>query len=72
MPLINSLVIIFYFVGLKVIEGKMDQMKETFHVQRTTHKIFGAEEWVRLRHSMGDLETKVSAVCAKLEASASA
>lgn len=59
-------------IGLKVIEGKMDQMKETFHVQRTTHKIFGAEEWVRLRHSMGDLETKVSAVCAKLEASASA
>jgi len=54
-------------IGLKVVEGRMDQVNQSFQLQRCTHKLFGNDEWSQLNAKCTDLEQSMSSICDKLE-----
>mmetsp|Transcript_858 Transcript_858/g.2334 ORF Transcript_858/g.2334 Transcript_858/m.2334 type:complete len:398 (+) Transcript_858:81-1274(+) len=53
-------------IGLKMLEGRMDQLHQVFNVQKTAYKTFGGDEWASLETKLGDIHEHVTGVQAKL------
>lgn len=56
-------------VGLKLLEGKIDQVKGTVSINRCTMRTFGQKEWVAQRAKIGVWRDQLVAVQASLAAS---
>ena len=55
-------------VGLKLLEGKIDQVKATVSINRCTMRTFGSKEWVAVRAKIGAWRDQLVAVQASLVA----
>ncbi len=55
-------------IGLKLLEGRMDQLHQVFNVQKTAHKTFGGDEWASLERKLGNIHENVAGVQTKLTA----
>jgi hypothetical protein len=53
-------------VGLKLLEGKIDQVKATVSINRCTMRTFGSKEWVAVRAKIGAWRDQLVAVQASL------
>jgi translation initiation factor 3 subunit M len=54
-------------IGLKVLEGRMDQFNQHLKVQKTAYKSFGNPEWNTLKNKLGNIHNNVSNVQTKLK-----
>jgi len=49
-------------IGAKVLEAKMDQVREVLVVTRCLHRVFGAQQWVELRAKLRAWRDNVAGV----------
>mmetsp|Transcript_6600 Transcript_6600/g.12070 ORF Transcript_6600/g.12070 Transcript_6600/m.12070 type:complete len:403 (+) Transcript_6600:35-1243(+) len=54
-------------IGLKILDGRMDQLHQTFKVQKTAYKAFGGLEWSTLNDKLGKMDANISNVQTKLK-----
>ena len=53
-------------IGLKILEGRMDQLHQVFKVQKTAHQVFGNQEWGTLKEKLGAMGANLADVQEKL------
>ncbi len=55
-------------IGAKLLEGRVDTVRGTLAVARSTHPSFGADQWTRLRAQLAVLKDTVAAAASAMSA----
>lgn len=53
---------VVHAISVKLIDAKMDQLREVVHVTRCTDRVFGAEQWAELRTKLAGWKESIGAV----------
>mmetsp|Transcript_2666 Transcript_2666/g.3020 ORF Transcript_2666/g.3020 Transcript_2666/m.3020 type:complete len:408 (-) Transcript_2666:196-1419(-) len=54
-------------IGMKLMEAKMDQLREIVIISRCTHRVFGHDQWIELRSRLAAWQKNLGNVCNQMD-----